>query len=74
MVSCMQVYLVYMIQYILCKMCIGACIYMYILVKLPRECITEKIVRGCGREANIARGAAECYITTRDHTQVQSFP
>ena len=31
-----------------------------ILVKLPRECITEKIVRGCGREANIARGAAEC--------------
>ena len=47
---------------------------LHILVKLPRECITEKIVRGCGREANIARGAAECYITTRDHTQVQSFP
>ena len=57
------------------SMCIYICVYMYyILVKLPRECISEKIVRGCGREANIARGAAECYITTRDHTQVQSFP
>ena len=46
----------------------------YVPVKLPRECITEKIVRGCGREANMARGAAECDIRTRDHTQVQSFP
>ena len=46
----------------------------YVLVKLLRECITEKIVRGCGREANMARGAAECDIRTRDHTQVQSFP
>ena len=44
------------------------------LVKLPRECITENIVRGCGGEANMARGAAECDIRTRDHTQVQSFP
>ena len=34
----------------------------YILVKLPRECIMDKIARGCGREANKARDTAECDI------------
>ena len=34
----------YILQVSVCTHCIP--------VKLPRECITEKIVRGCGREAN----------------------
>ena len=39
-----------------------------------RASALRKRLYGGGREANIARGTAECYITTRDHTQVQSFP
>ena len=43
----------------------------YILVKIP---LREIIGRGRGREANIARGVAECYIRPRDRARVQLFP
>ena len=36
----------------------------YILVKVPRR---EHYVKYCGREANKARGEAECLIRHRDH-------
>ena len=30
--------------------------------------IRDLLHEGCGREDDIARGEAECYITPRDHT------
>ena len=40
----------------------------YVLVKAPsREYTTGIIERGCGREADKARGVAECLIRLRDH-------
>ena len=44
--------------------------YMYLL-KHRREYSTGIIERGCGREADKARGGAECLIRLRDHILVQ---
>ena len=49
--------------YMLCYVCdvLDECehaqyqVIVYILVKLPHKCITEYIVRGCGRESNMRR-------------------
>ena len=39
------------------------------------ECTTGNIAQGRGREANIVRGEAECYIyLPREHARVQYFP
>ena len=40
---------------------------MYILVKAPCEYTTGFLERGCGREADKARGVAECLIRLRDN-------
>ena len=44
---------------------------MYILVKVPAEYITGYKVRGMCREANKARGGAECFIRPRDTFRVR---
>ena len=41
------------------------------LLKHRREYSTGIIERGCGREADKARGGAECLIRLRDHIRVQ---
>ena len=44
--------------------------YMYLL----RHRCTGFLERGCGREADKARGVAECLIRLRDHIRVQEIP
>ena len=41
--------------------------YLYVLV-------TGFLERGCGREADKARGVAECLIRLRDQIRVQEIP
>ena len=38
------------------------------------EYTTGFLERGCGREADKARGVAECLIRLRDHILVQEIP
>ena len=38
------------------------------------EYTTGILEQGCGREADKARGVAECLIRLRDHIRVQEFP
>ena len=38
------------------------------------EYTTGFLERGCGREADKARGVAECLIRLRDHIRVQEIP
>ena len=47
-------------------------VYRYILVKLPCECITENIARGCGREP-IKHSAAPRALFSRDHAPSAIF-
>ena len=41
----------------------------YVLVKVPAEYITGYNVRGMCREANKARGGAECFISLETHSE-----
>ena len=38
------------------------------------EYTTGFLERGCGREADKARGVAECLIRLQDHIRVQEIP
>ena len=49
---------------------IYTCLYKYLL-RHRCEYTTGIIERGCGRETDKARGAAECLIRSPDHIQVQ---
>ena len=48
--------------------------YTYILVKAPPLVQYGKIAQGRGRETNIARGIAECYIRLETTPEVLFFP
>ena len=52
--------------------CFGAS-YKYLL-RHRCEYTTGFLERGCGREADKARGVAECLIRLRDHIRVQEIP
>ena len=54
------------------KLYIGPGILIYILVKVPCECITANIARGCGREP-IKHDAQPSALFARDHAPSAIF-